>query len=84
LADRLGSGDTGTVTGLADRGVHLPLPLFAWLLEMPVLAKVRQDAGFFTFLLEPFERPLEALVIVNDDFWHFADSPLSSPVTAFV
>jgi hypothetical protein len=59
-----------------DRGVHLSLPLFAWLLEMPVLAKVRQDAGFFAFLLEPFERTLEALVIVNDDFRHSLTHPL--------
>jgi hypothetical protein len=58
------------MTALADRGVHLPLPLFAGLLEVAMLAKIRQNAGLLALPLEPFERPLEALVIVNDDFWH--------------
>src|SRR5437867_11874564 len=51
---RLGSGDTGTTTVLADRGVHLPLPLLAGLLEVTVFAEVRQDAGLLTLFLEPF------------------------------
>src|SRR5207244_10986092 len=66
----LDSGDTGPTTILADRRVHLPLALLARLLEMAVLAEIRQDSGLFALLLEPLECPLEALVIVDDDFWH--------------
>jgi hypothetical protein len=72
---RSDSGDTGTATIFADGSVHLPLPFFAWLLEVPVLAEIRQDTGLFTFLLEPLQRPFEALVIVNDDFWHSLTHP---------
>src|SRR4051812_27611778 len=75
VAVMLDSGDTGATTGLTDRSVHLPLPLFAWLLEVSVLAKVRQNTGLFAFFLESFKRPLEALVIVNDDFWHSLTHP---------
>jgi hypothetical protein len=63
------------MTILADRSVHLPLSLFTGLLEVPVLAKVRQDAGLLALLFESFKRPLEALVIVNDDFWHSLTHP---------
>ena len=38
-------------------------------------AQVRQDPRLLALLLEPFERPLEALVIVNDDFWHSLTHP---------
>jgi hypothetical protein len=72
---RSDSGDTGTATIFPDGSVHLPLPFFAWLLEVPVLAQIRQDTGLFTFLLEPLQRPFEALVIVNDDFWHSLTHP---------
>ena len=70
LARALGPGDTRATAVLADRGVHLPLPLLARLLEVAVLAKIREDPGLLALLLEPLERPLEALVIVDDDFWH--------------
>ena len=75
VAPKLDSGDTGTTTGFTDRGARLALPFFAWLLEMAMLAEVRQDAGLFALLLEPFERPLEVLVIVNDDFRHSVTHP---------
>src|SRR5690349_30303 len=65
-----GSGDTRATAILADRGVHLPLPLLARLLEVTMFAKIGEDARLLALLLEPLERPLEALVIVNDDFWH--------------
>jgi hypothetical protein len=68
-------GDTGASAVLADRGVHLPLPLFARLLEVAVLAKIRQDPGLLALLLEALERPLEALVIVDDDFRHAVYHP---------
>ena len=70
LAERLGSGDTGATTRFPDRRTHFPLPFFAGLFEVPMFAEVRQYAGFFALLLEPLERPIEALVIVDDDFWH--------------
>src|SRR5262249_29943920 len=70
-----GSGDTRATAILADRGVHLPLPLLARLLEVTVLAEIRQDSGLFALLLEPLERPLEALVIVDDDLWHSSYHP---------
>jgi len=37
--------------------------------------QVRKDPGFLALLLEPLERPLEALVIVDDDFWHSLSHP---------
>jgi hypothetical protein len=37
--------------------------------------KVGKDAGFLTLFLEPLQRPFEALVIVNDDFWHSLAHP---------
>ena len=40
-----------------------------------MLAEVRQNAGLFALLLEPLERPIEALVIMNDDFWHSLTHP---------
>ena len=83
FAAMLDSGDTGATSGLADRGIHLPLPFFAWLLKVPMFAKIRQDAGLFALLLEPFERPLEALVIVNDDFWHSLTHPSQARLRAF-
>src|SRR6476469_7090322 len=70
VSPRSGAGDTRATAILADRGVHLPLPLLARLLEVAVLAEVRQDSGLLALLLEPLERPLEALVIVDDDFRH--------------
>jgi hypothetical protein len=70
VAFRLDSGGTGDLSAFADGGAHLALPLFAGLFEVSVLAEVRQDAGLLALLLEPFECPLEALVIVDDDFWH--------------
>jgi hypothetical protein len=72
----LGSGDTWATTVLADRGVHLPLPLLARLLEVAMLAKVGENPGLLALLLEALERPLEALVIVDDDFWHSCITPL--------
>jgi hypothetical protein len=48
-----------------------------------MFSQVRQDAGLFALLLEPFERPLEALVIVYDDFWHSLIHPSHSPLRAF-
>src|SRR5262249_7275014 len=65
-----GPGDTRATAILADRGVHLPLPLLARLLEVPVLAKIGKDPRLLALLLEPLERPLKALVIMDDDFWH--------------
>jgi hypothetical protein len=41
--------------------------------------KVGKDAGFLTLFLEPLQRPFEALVIVDDDFWHSFAHP-SQPV----
>jgi hypothetical protein len=75
VADRLGSGDTGTMTGLADRGADLSLPPLTWLLEVPVLPEIGENPRLLALLLESFERPLETLVIVNDDFWHFLTHP---------
>jgi hypothetical protein len=37
--------------------------------------KVGKDAGFLTLFLEPLQRPFEALVIVDDDFWHSLAHP---------
>src|SRR5688572_25565143 len=71
----LAAGDTRAPAVLADRGVHLPLPLFARLLEVTVLAKVGQDPRLLALLLEALQRPLEALVIVNDDFRHAVYHP---------
>jgi hypothetical protein len=71
----LTAGDTRTSAVLTDGGIHLPLPLFARLLEVTVLAKIGQDSGLLTLLLEALERPLEALVIVNDDFRHAVYHP---------
>ena len=75
VAVRLDSGDTRTLPALADSSAHLALPLFARLFKVTVFAEVRQDAGLLALLLEPFECPLEALVIVNDDFWHSLTHP---------
>jgi hypothetical protein len=72
------------MTGFPNCGAHLPLSLFAWLFKVPMLAQVRQDAGFLTLFFEPLERPIEALVIVDDDFWHSLISPLSTPEGASV
>ena len=49
-------------------GVHLPLAALAWLLVVPVLAEIREDAGLFALLFEALEGPLEVLVVVDDDF----------------
>jgi len=49
-------------------GVHLPLPTLARLLVVPVLAKVRENAGLLALLLEALEGPLEILIVVDDDF----------------
>src|SRR6185503_6357812 len=75
VAVRLDSGDTRTPPGLADGRTQFALPLFTRLFEVTVLAKVRQDAGLLTFFLETSERPLEALVIMDDDFWHSRTHP---------
>ena len=75
VAVRLDSGDTRTTPAFADGGARLALPFFARLFEVSVLAEVRQDAGLLALLLESFERPLEALVIVDDDFWHSLTHP---------
>jgi putative endonuclease len=40
-----------------------------------VFTKVRQDAGLLALFLETSERPLEALVIMYDDFWHSLTHP---------
>jgi hypothetical protein len=64
----LASGDTRAPAVLADGGDHFPLPLFARLLEVTELAKIGQDPGLLALFLEALERPLEALVIVDDDF----------------
>jgi hypothetical protein len=53
---------------LSDGGVHLPLPAFARLLVMAVLAQVRKDPGLLALLLEALESPLEVLIFVDDDF----------------
>ena len=37
--------------------------------------KVGKDTGFLTLFLEPLQRPFEALVIVDDDFWHSLAHP---------
>jgi hypothetical protein len=42
---------------------------------VPVLSEIGQNPGFFALFLKPLQRPFEALVIVNDDFWH----PLAHP-----
>jgi hypothetical protein len=69
------AGDTRAPAVLADGGVHLPLPLLARLLEVAVLAEIRQDPGLLALLLETLERPLEALVIMDDDFRHAVYHP---------
>jgi hypothetical protein len=33
-----------------------------------VFAKIRQDAGLLTLLLETLQRALEVLIVVDDDF----------------
>ncbi len=71
----LGPGDTRATAVLADGGVHFPLPLFAWLFEVAVLTKIGEDSRLLALLLEPLERPLEAFVIVDDDFRHFLTHP---------
>src|SRR5205823_1459006 len=55
---------------LSHGGALLPLATFARLLVVAVFPEVRQDSGSFALLLEPLQRALEALVIVNDDFRH--------------
>jgi hypothetical protein len=42
---------------------------------MAVLAEVRKDPSLLALFLEPLERPLEALVIMDDDFWHSVYHP---------
>jgi hypothetical protein len=53
---------------LSDRGAHLPLAALTWLFVVPVLSKVRQDPGLLAFLLEALQRPLEVLIVVDDEF----------------
>jgi hypothetical protein len=55
-------------TILPDRGIHFPLPTLARLFVVTVFAKVRQDAGLLTLLLETLQRALEVLIVVDDDF----------------
>jgi hypothetical protein len=60
---------------LAHGRVHFALPLFAWFFKVTMFPQVRQNTGFFALLLEPLQCPFEALVIVNDDFWHSLAHP---------
>src|SRR6266849_6326016 len=71
--------DPGPTAGLADGCVHLPLLLLARLLVVPVLSEIRQDPGLFALFLEAFERPLEALVVVDDHFGHAGEFPPLAP-----
>lgn len=61
---------------LPDRGVHLPLSPLTRLLVVAVLAEVGEDAGLLAFFLEAFERPLEVLIVVDDDFRQTRSHPL--------
>ena len=74
-SETLDPGDTRATAVLADGGVHFPLPLFAWLFEVAVFTKIGEDSRLLALLLEPLERPLEAFVIVDDDFRHFLTHP---------
>src|SRR5262245_32312731 len=74
-ATLLAAGDTRAPAVLADGGIHFPLPLLARLLEVTMLAEIRQDPGLLALLLEALERPLEALVIMDDDFRHAVYHP---------
>jgi hypothetical protein len=53
---------------LSNGGVHLPLPAFARLLVVAVLAKIRENTRLLALLLEALESPLEVLIVVDDDF----------------
>jgi hypothetical protein len=53
---------------LAHRRVHLPLATLARLLVMTMLSEISEDSRLLAFLFEPFEGPLEILVVVNDYF----------------
>jgi hypothetical protein len=52
----------------ADGGFPLPLPLGAGLLVVPPLAELGIQAGALHLPLEAAERPVETLVVLNDDF----------------
>jgi hypothetical protein len=65
-------------TILPDRGIHFPLPTFARLFVMTVLAKVRQDSGLLALLLEALERALEVLIVMDDDFRQTGSPPFAA------
>jgi len=48
--------------------VHFALPALRRLLIVSVLAKIGKDSGFLDLLFEAFERALEILFVVNNDF----------------
>jgi hypothetical protein len=65
-------------TILPDRGIYFPLPTFARLFIMTVLAKVRQDSGLLALLLEALERALEVLIVMDDDFRQTGSPPFAA------
>src|SRR2546430_3149631 len=62
---------------LAPRRVHLALLALTGLFVVAMLASIGQASCLFTFLFESLEPALKALVIVNDDFRHWAPFFLS-------
>jgi hypothetical protein len=50
-----------------DRGIHFPLPAFARLLVVAMLAEIGQDPGLLALFLEALQRALEVLIVVDDD-----------------
>jgi hypothetical protein len=64
----MGDLTVARATILPDGGIHLPLPAFARLLVVAMLAEIRQDPGLLALLLEALQRAFEVLIVVNDDF----------------
>jgi hypothetical protein len=52
----------------ADGGLALPLALRAGLLVEPTLTELGIEARALNLTLETAERPIEALVVLDDDF----------------
>jgi hypothetical protein len=53
---------------LADGCVHLSLATFAGLFVVPMFAKIGENACLLTLFLEAFQRTLEVLIVMDDDF----------------
>jgi hypothetical protein len=65
-------------TILPDGGIYLPLPALARLFVMTVFAKIGQDTGLLTLLLETLQRALEVLIVVDDDFRQTGSPPFAA------